>query len=273
MLSLARSPCGCSNRDTASIPEESPTNEEDALIIQLLGFETSSSCTALLVMASLEAVVRRLFTISSMIAKSTTRDKFARAEVNCRLQSYESYDIAHVREKLKKGVSPDNETEEAVRISPGTGDQADLWLADRLGRANTKRRQFLAYSQSHREALNKKIASSNTRSERPDEGEQSADIQFPDKASAGKSVCFSEGIKSSIARTKASTIADMDPNLFDYGNDDARSCTTVASSIIDAQAFSGLKVPLLSHYSEVGEHFICPLCQTSQRFNGQAAWR
>ena len=86
-------------------------------------------------MASLEAVVRRLFTISSMIAKSTTRDKFARAEVNCRLQIYESYDIAHVREKLKKRVSGDDETEEEVRFSPGAGDPAHLWLADRLDAA------------------------------------------------------------------------------------------------------------------------------------------
>jgi hypothetical protein len=241
--------------------------------MQLLGFETSSTCTASWLLASLEAIVRRLFTISSMIAKSTTRDKFARAEVNCRLQIYEFYDIAHVREKLKKTRADNHkEAEEEEENGLKTGVQANLWLADRLGKANTKRRQFLAYSRSHREALSK-TASNNTGFEKPDEDKESADIPVPDKDSAGKSACFSEGIKSSIARTKASTIADMDPNSFDYGCDDARSCTTVATSIMDDQAFSGLKVPLLSHYSEVGEHFICPMCQTSQRFNGQAAWR
>jgi hypothetical protein len=239
--------------------------------MQLLGFETSSTCTASWLLASLEAIVRRLFTISSMIAKSTTRDKFARAEVNCRLQIYESYDIAHVREKLKKTRADhqggkEEEEENGIEI----GIQANLWLADRLGKANTKRRQFLAYSRSHREALSK-TASNNTGFEKPDEDKESADIPVPDNGSVGKSACFSEGIKSSIARTKASTIADMDPNSFDYGCDDA--CNTVATSMMDDQAFSDLKVPLLSHYSEVGEHFICPMCQTSQRFNGQAAWR
>jgi hypothetical protein len=242
--------------------------------MQLLGFETSSTCTASWLLASLEASVRRLFTISSMIAKSTTRDKFARAEVNCRLQRYEPYDIAHVREKLKKNRADNHgEAEEEEENDPKTEFQANLWLADRLGKANTKRRQFLAYSRNHREALNKQASSDDKRFKRPDENEDSGDISFPEKGSAGKSACLSEGIKSSIARTKASTIADMDPNSFDYGYDDARSCTTVATSIMDDQTFSGLKVPLLSHYSEVGEHFICPMCQTSQRFNGQAAWR
>jgi hypothetical protein len=222
-------------------------------------------------LASLEDTVRRLFLISSLIAKSTTRDKFARAEVTCReLQIYVSYDISHVQEKLKiRNVHKEQKAGQEGHRNAEC--QENQWLAERLGRVNTKRRQFIAYSRSHRAALNKEV-NNNGALPGKDIGYRPA-LPISENGSAGKSACFTEDVKSSIAQTKASTLADMDANVFDYGCDDARSTTTVAVSIMDDQAFSGLKVPPLAYYTELGEFFICPLCQTSQRFNGQEAWR
>ena len=229
-------------------------SDEDAMMMQLLGLQTSKKCMASWLAASLDDALRRLFHLSSLITKSSTRDKFVRAKVKCRLEMYESYDVQHVREK--------------VNYASG---RADEGLVMRLGKANTSRRQFIAYSHEHNAELSRfdledKKSSDQDHAKRGHHGAS-------DKSSVGQSARRSEMTKQSAVPTKASTVGFVDPNAFDYGLDDARSCTTVATSVVDGQAFSGLKVPELAHYAKPGEHFICPLCQTVQRFNGQIAWR
>jgi hypothetical protein len=229
-------------------------DEEDAMMMQLLGLQTSKSCTASWLSASLHDTLRRLFHLSALISKSSTRDKFARAGLKCRLDMYEAYDVQHVREKLAHA-----------------GGRADAVLVKRLGKANTSRRQFIAYSRKHAADLN------HTAQEEGDLLNQGPmkHVHFAasDRSPHGQSVGQSEKTKKTDAQTKASTLGPIDPKEFDYGLDDARSCTTVATSVVDGKAFSGLRVPELSQYAKPGVHFICPLCRTYQRFNGQTAWR
>jgi hypothetical protein len=167
---------------------------------------------------------------------------------------YERFDVQHVREKVNHASGRANEG-----------------LVMRLGKANTSRRQFLAYSREH----NAELSGIDLYDDQSwDEGHTKREPNdTSEKRSIGQSVLRSEMTKQSAAPTKASTVGIVDPNAFDYGLDDARSCTTVATSIVDGKAFSGLKVPELAQYAKPGEHFICPLCQTIQRFNGQVAWR
>lgn len=229
-------------------------DDEDAMMMQLLGLQTSKKCTTSWLAASLDDTLRRLFHLSSLITKSSTRDKFVRAEAKCRLEMYERYDVQHVREKVDRASG-----------------RADEGLVTRLGKANTSRRQFLAYSREHNAELSRLDPDDD---EPSDQGHAKRGFNgMSDKRSIGQSVLHSEITKQSAVPTKASTVGVVNPNAFDYGLDDARSCTTVATSIVDGQAFSGLKVPELAHYAKPGEHFICPLCQTAQRFNGQIAWR
>lgn len=229
-------------------------DDEDAVMMQLLGLQTSKKCTTSWLAASLDDTLRRLFHLSSLITKSSTRDKFVRAEVKCRLEMYERYDVQHVREKIDRA-----------------GGRADEGLVTRLGKANTSRRQFIAYSREHNAELSRLDPDDDQPS---DQGYAKRGLHGKsDKSSVAKSILHSEITKQSAVPTKASTVGVMDPNAFDYGLDDARSCTTVATSIVDGQAFSGLKVPELALYTKPGEHFICPLCKTVQRFNGQTAWR
>jgi hypothetical protein len=228
--------------------------EEDAMMMQLLGLQTSNSCTTSWLSASLDDTLRRLFHLSALITKSSTRDKFARAELKCRLQVYETYDIQHVCEKVAHA-----------------GGQADTILVKRLGKANTSRRQFILYSHKHNAELSHATQGED---DSPDQGLMKHGHNYvSDKRSNGQSVIRSEKTKASDAPTKASTIGPVNPNTFDHGFEDAQSYTTVATSIADGRAFSGLKVTELTHYAKPGEHFLCPLCQTMQRFIGQSAWR
>ena len=231
-----------------------PADDEDAMMMQLLGLRTSKKCTTSWLAASLDDTLRRLFHLSSLITKSSTRDRFVKAEAKCRLEMYEYYDIEHVREKVNGAKGQTNEK-----------------LVTRLGKANTSRRQFIAYSREHNAELSRFDLEDDKSS---DQGHAKRGYHGTGgKSSVGQSVLHSEMTKQSAVPTKASTVGLVDPNAFDYGLDDGQSCTTVATSIVDGQAFSGLKVPELTRYAERGEHFICPLCQTVQRFNGQTAWR
>jgi hypothetical protein len=224
-------------------------DEEDAMMMQLLGLKTSKGCTTSWLSASLNDALRRLFHLSALISKSSTRDKFARAGIRCKLEMYEPYDIQHVREKVAHA-----------------GGRANAVLVKRLGKANTSRRQFIEYSRKHTAELNNTV-----------QGEDYLLNQGPtdasDKSPHGQSVDPTEKTNKTDAQTKASTLGPIDPDEFDYSLDDARSCTTVATSLVDGKAFSGLKAPELTQYAKPGAHFICPLCRTYQRFNGQTAWR
>ncbi|GAB7336154.1 hypothetical protein MBLNU13_g08932t2 [Cladosporium sp. NU13] len=233
LLSQSGRPCDCDASQRSSTEKVGPMDDEDAMMMQLLGLQTSKKCTTSWLAASLDDTLRRLFHLSSLITKSSTRDKF------------------HVREKVKHASG-----------------RADEGLVTRLGKANTSRRQFIAYSHEHNAELSHLDPDHDQESD-----QRHAEHAMSDKNSIGHSVLRSEITKQSAVPTKASTLGFLDPNAFDYGLDDARSCTTVATSIVDGQAFSGLKVPELAQYAEPGEHFICPLCQTVQRFNGQVAWR
>jgi hypothetical protein len=49
-------------------------NEEDAMMMQLLGLQTSNSCTASWLSPALDNTLHRLFRFSSLIAKSSTQE-------------------------------------------------------------------------------------------------------------------------------------------------------------------------------------------------------
>jgi len=247
-------PCDCDKTNDAAAQNVNSMDEEDTMMMQLLGLQTSKSCKTSWLSASLDDTLRRLFHLSALISKSSTRDKFARARLKCRLDMYEVHDIQHVREKVAYA-----------------GGRADTFVVERLGKANTSRRQFIAYSRKHAAELNHTAHGENYPL---DQGPiRHGNTEASDKVPYVQSVGPSEKTRKTDAQTKASTLGPINPNEFDYGLDDARSCTTIATSVVDGKAFSGLRVPELAQYAQAGVHFICPLCRTYQRFNGQTAWR
>jgi hypothetical protein len=189
---------------------------------------------------SLENTIQRLFTISSLIAKSITQDIFAEAEARCNLQVYESHDISHVKEKFTKtrGQSP--------------------WLADRLGRANTKRRQFIAYA---RLALS------------TDALADAEETWIHKEPSAEGSLNHTETFPSHILQTEASKILDEESGLSGNDFEDDRSYSSVVTSIVNDQDSSDPAIPELLQYTKTGKPVMCPMCHTSQRITNETLWR
>jgi hypothetical protein len=162
--------------------------------------------------------------------------------------AYETFDVNHVREKH-------------LFIKDGE------YLLERLGKANTKRRQFLKYNEKHHEKLVGR---------RPDERAQTDDPNMESQAEGVKeySIGFHEQdymseAPSSTMQTTVSTVYDQDLRLgtsdgddFDSDNrsDTGFSQTSYASSSGSAMgSFSKLRVPPPPNEYD-GEPFECPHC-------------
>lgn len=196
---------------------------------------------------ALRDTVDRLFKASTLLSKASTHDRYVKAEAKCNLQASATADIESIEEK--------------VRVACGS---APPWLINRLGKANTKRRQFIAYSRASHGGLNGLSAAGRkaAASENP--------VKLTDKLeSATASV---NGSKSPFASTESTTTDQVDHNAFHEEFDNSRNYTT-DQTLGDDDLFIGLGVPEIDSFTALGEEFICPLCCAVQRFDTQPSWR
>lgn len=238
-------------------PKESTTvvdNEEEALAAEILGLETSPECQEALLSASITDVVARLFRVSKLVVKSTTRDRHAKAETAHDDRLDDSFDILHVREKYG-------------------GRGAEAWLVQRLGKAITKRRQYFLYCRKHRERLAQPslhIAPSVETHELQPAFDRKPELPRLATIQSTSQVATS---KPSKIQTTASTLGPVDLDVVDDGFDDARSFSTAITSLCDDGGEHTLRLPKLIDVGTIGEEFECPYCYTVQKFNGERGWR
>lgn len=227
-----QNPCGCVSTTTHSpVHGAHSIYEEYSIMMQMLVLQRSQDCTSAWLSASIDDNISRLFLHSSTIAKLTPTDGYARAELRCPLPMHEAYDIRHVLEKTSQA-----------------GGRADNRLIERMGRANTSRRQFIAYSRTHRSSLESPIVIR-------------ADMDnLNDQHQAKQPSSPAHGI-----------LEKADYDLNDMS--DPVHTTTVATTLGDWGAFEGLRVPSLSYYASSDGLFVCPLCQCVEQFYTQSAWR
>jgi hypothetical protein len=193
------------------------------------------------VLDAISDCIRSLLKISILIRKATPRDRFARA-----LQGdnpfIDQFDVNHVAERYPKLNKPDSD-----------------WLCARLGRAITKRRQFLRYSQEH----GSRIAGPNGN----DRERSISNILSKDNGSVAAHTHTS---------TKASTLnVTMLQQLRedDANTEDDRSFTSIGSSLQVENENSGLHLPSLKELSSGNSIFECPFCLGIQKFTRESEWR
>jgi hypothetical protein len=144
-----------------------------------------------------------------------------------------SYDKAHVRQKHPKL-------------------EQTKWLVDRLGAANTQRRQFLVYAQAHQSRIaydESGIFASKSIFSRPTQAVTQATTHAPSATAAGPS-----------DRLDYYETTDAESNL---------SATTVGFGRDD----DTLDVIPLHHVCKKGKAGICRYCQGAVMFTRQKAWR
>ncbi|KAJ8133330.1 hypothetical protein O1611_g298 [Lasiodiplodia mahajangana] len=207
--------------------------------------------------------IQALLRISILIRKVTPRDRFARA-----LQSGNSFmdqfDINYVAQRYNK--------------LDKTGSE---WLCERLGRAITKRRQFIWYSREHSGRL---IGmSGNYKERRPYVLSNDGDEGMSFDITLGTQVRSSVGTKLSgsiapptQASTKASTIdiAMLQQIREDEVNKEDTGSLISASSFLQSESEdSRLHLPSLEEMKKGNSVFECPFCRGLQTFTQESAWR
>jgi hypothetical protein len=147
------------------------------------------------------------------------------------------------------------------------------WLEKRLGKAITRRRQYLWYCREHRDklALEPEEAKKEIRSAE----RKTAVLGVQDQQSSKDAKSYAVGSKppSTLALTTASTLVTTNLDTVEEESDGDRSETSYATSIDDDSSSYKLRVPPPPEESEKGKHFECPYCRSIQTIKSLHSWR
>lgn len=206
--------------------------------------------------------VGSLLKITILIRKATPRDRFAKALQGCN-PFMDYFDIAYVAERYPKLAGPDAR-----------------WLCERLGRAITKRRQFLRYSRDHSRQI---AGSEDPQTPRyysmEHDGallEARARSNAPSTASQMHTNYSGSQAAHTHASTKASTLDTAQlrgVEMIETENEGTISYVSAGSSFQLDKADSALHLPTLEEVIQGSEVFECPICFDIQTISRETSWR
>ncbi|KAF2110629.1 hypothetical protein BDV96DRAFT_196367 [Lophiotrema nucula] len=200
---------------------------------------------------SVKETIASLFRISIIIRKATPRDRFAKALSSRDIQFDERFDIGHVGHKF-----------------PSLNTPKKNWLKERLGKANSQRRQYLRYAREHRDKLGKETKDL----WQPEEEQHEQPRLFAANWTAN-SQAAETNLTSTLAPTTASTLHLKDIDVLEPESQDDQSVTSYAMSLGEDGDDSHLQVPRLADISRGSATFECPLCWTIQSIKRESSWR
>jgi hypothetical protein len=187
-----------------------------------------------------EEIMTNLMKVSVLVRKSTKRNRFQhaiRAAAKVASPSVPTtWDVDHIRHKHPKL-------------------ERNRWLLDRVGEANTQRRQFLLYAQDH--------------------GRRVAFDQFGDFGSKSLFSRPTQALTQATTVVKDEKISSALAHLDYEGNDDASatSLTTYATGRDDDGSTTRLRIVPLITVCPKGKPGVCPYCQGMVLFTGRKLWR
>ena len=220
--------------------------------------ETENLSEVLEIFQTAQTIITCLFRLSHAVRKATKRDRYAASSRKRKDPYDELFDIAHVGNKYPK-----------LRETP--------WLEARLGRAITRRREFIRYSKEHYHKLARGLE------ENEKEEAQVVTMKQTSPQNQGPALLASVAgpsftLQSSLGSTKAST---LDPTQLlapkevahHEMTDDQVSESSYATTEIIAENEGALKVPPIPEEAEGGNDFVCPYCWTAISFRGNSKHR
>ncbi|KAH7135346.1 hypothetical protein B0J11DRAFT_157717 [Dendryphion nanum] len=188
--------------------------------------------------------------MSIIIRRATPRDRFVIAQAHNQTSFDDMFDINHVAQKFPL---------------------LEGWLRERLGKAITRRRQFLRYARDHRSRL----------------GKEPTELWKPEEAIAAKPVLSTSSMEnqshsgrtvltqhaSTLAPTVASTLHDISIALPETDFEDNQSQSSFALSLGEEELESRQQLPRLIDVSKGASTFECPLCCTIQSIRKEISWQ
>jgi hypothetical protein len=195
--------------------------------------------------------ISQLFRLSTIIRSASTRDRYARAAASDAEPFNDHYDKAHVQHKFQKLNDAENE-----------------WLAIRLGKATTWRRQYLRYAREHQEKLSAPKYDLDT-AEEPTKLE---DLTSQPKAIA-QALLAPSVVPSQMAPTTASTLIATNIDIPQAQPEDTQSQISFATTVNENGMPNINQIMSLETASGGLEDFVCPFCGTFQRHKKESSWR
>ncbi len=197
------------------------------------------------------AAVTSLLKASALIRRPVPRDRYAKSN---NLSPFDhSYDIQHAGHKF-----------------PKTNKQTP-WLIERLGKANTKRRQYFRYQELHHEKLSKELKSNQTAEYEENPAPNTKTVQFGKTKPA--TVDLSQtSTPTTTMNTEATEYTGKDELNLNEEFDADQSVTSFATSVVDDND-NDLTIPKPPDDASDGAPFECPYCFTIQTMKKSSAWR
>jgi hypothetical protein len=202
--------------------------------------------------AAIKTANSSLMKLSMVIRNSPSRDDYLKAASRYNFDA--RYDIGHVREKH------------------GAAQRSSDWLLERLGKAITRRRQYLKYREEHHTKLAR-----DWDKEAPEEVVAPAFDEAP-----LPTVIEEEKLERTIALTKATTYVEsktlVEKDGVDLDQGSFGSQTSYEPTVI-GEAVNKLSVPpppIMAFESvpfEFGEPFQCLYCYMEQTVKNKTAWK
>jgi hypothetical protein len=183
-----------------------------------------------------------LMKLSMVIRNSPTRDDYLKAASRYYIDS--RYDIGHVKEKH------------------GAAQRSSDWLLERLGKAITRRRQYLKYREDHNSKLSRGW----------EKAPEELEVAVADA---------DEKPEETIASTKATTYVENEV-FTEQGRIDTKSLFGSQTSYEPTDVIETVKEltvpppPIMAFEGvpfEFGEPFQCPYCYTEQIVENKTAWK
>ena len=244
---------GRSSDEEAFSNEFSDVSDSDSSESQVAGAgEPEPVMEIFQLFSAVNEAITSLYKLSIAIRKPTPRDRYAKATSSTPFDA--SYDVGHVYEKFPQ-----------VR--------SKAWLIDKMGRAITRRREYLRYRVNHRERLGDNIGSTTDFSMLHKLGDtrkivtNRTESQIP--GSEPQSTSHSQ-----LASTKATTyVANPNDDILDIRSTADRSETSYETSILEDDSDTMRQIPEPPKESENGMPFECPYCFTIQSVKTSKHWR
>jgi hypothetical protein len=225
---------GAQPNETWQIGSFSDSDEDDPIEKMEDSVETSELKQ---LFSAIQTANSSLMKLSVVIRNTPARDDYLKA--SSRYNFDPRYDIGHVKEKY------------------GNASQSRDWLIERLGKAITRRRQYLAYRKDHHGKLSRdwdELPKGGVGQKSPKTVTMTTATTFMERAPlAGADAVAEEGFVGSETSYEQTVFGD-----------DAKATLRVPSH--PNTAFEG--VPF-----EFGEPFQCPYCNTEQIVKNRAGWK
>lgn len=248
----------CSSSESESSEEEMPpgTMTTDSKLpqdINSLGTELQQ------LMHGIGKITANLFKLSTMIRKgNVSHDRLLKSS-KIDVSYYESYDIQHAKNWFPS---------------------ANERLTDRMGKAISRRRQYLKYREQHHEKLAVPFTDSTTSDLPAEDREQVPNFESvprsktPTGQQSTGCATSTRNQASVIQSTNASTLmpskvpepVNLDVDVYSEADTQTSHATSVAGE-------DKLRVPPPPESSRDGRDFECPYCYTICRLNGKEEWQ